>query len=160
MKKLFVYLEENFEEVLMVLLLAAISLVMMAQIIARFVFNAGFTWAEEFCRYGFVYSGMLSAGYCIRKNLTIRVDAVYNFFPKIVRRAIDLFGNLLMTAVFAYMAYGSIGLIATTTSISPAIQLPMKYVYAAIPLGFGLGTIRGIQGLIKFFRKPAEEGEK
>lgn len=160
MKKTLTYLEENLEEILMVLLLAAMSLVMMAQIIARFVFKAGFTWAEEFCRYGFVYSGMLSAGYCTRKGLTLRVDALYNFFPRVIKRTIDLFGKILITAIFAYMTYGSIGLIATTTSISPAIQLPMKYVYAAIPLGFGLGTIRGVQDLIKFFKKPAEEGKK
>lgn len=82
MKTIVRYLEENLEEILMVTLLAALSLVMMAQVIARAVFEQGFTWAEEFCRYCFVYSGMFSAGYCIRKKVSIRVDAIYGFFPK------------------------------------------------------------------------------
>ena len=160
MKKLFIYLEENVEEILMVLLLIALSLVMMAQVIARYVFHAGFTWAEEFCRYCFVYSGMLSAGYCIRKGVGLRVDALYGFFPKFLKTAIDLGGKLLLTAVYAYLAFGSIKLIANTTSISTAMQLPMQYVYAAIPLGFGLGAIRGVQDLVKFFKKPVEKEEK
>lgn len=161
MKKVVLYLEDNLEELLMVFLLAALSLVMMMQVIARYVFDAGFTWAEEFCRYCFVYSGMLSAGYCIRKKVSIRVDVIFNFFPRPVRILIEYAGKLLLTGIYAYLAYSSLGLIASTTSISSAIQLPMQYVYAAIPLGMGLGTIRGIQDLVRytkevFGRKEAE----
>lgn len=153
MKTIVRYLEENLEEILMVTLLAALSLVMMAQVIARAVFEQGFTWAEEFCRYCFVYSGMFSAGYCIRKKVSIRVDAIYGFFPKGLRIAIDYIGKVMITVIYAYLAYGSINLIATTTSISTAMQLPMQYVYASIPLGFGLGTIRGIQDLIAYTKE-------
>lgn len=149
MKKVFTYLEENLEEILMVILLGAISLVIFAQVIAR-LFSKGIPWAEEFCRYCFVYTGMISAGYCIRKGVGLRVDALYGFFPKGMKLVIDYAGKLLVTVVYAYLAWGSIGLIANTTNLSTAIQLPMKYVYMAIPLGFGLGTIRGVQDLVKF----------
>lgn len=159
MKKIWNYLEENLEEILMVLLLAAFSLVMFAQVIARNIFNHGFTWAEEMCRYLFVYSGLLSAGYCIRKGLGIRVDAVYNLFPKPIQVFIDLFSKVLTIVVYAYIAYKSIGLIKSTTTISSAMQLPMKYVYAAIPLGMGLGTIRGVQDLVKYCKKTFGKGE-
>lgn len=54
MKKIWTYLEENLEEILMVILLAAFSIVMMAQVIARNIVGGGFTWAEEVCRYLFV----------------------------------------------------------------------------------------------------------
>lgn len=160
MKKIWNYLEENLEEILMVLLLAAFSLVMFAQVIARNIFNHGFTWAEEMCRYLFVYSGLLSAGYCIRKGLGIRVDAVYSMFPKPVKVAIDLVSKVLTIVVYAYIAYKSIGLIRSTTTISSAMQLPMKYVYAAIPLGMGLGTIRGVQDLVKYCKKTFGKGEE
>lgn len=147
MKKVLLYLEENLEEILMVVLLAALSMVMMSQVIARYVFQHGFTWAEEFCRYCFVYSGMLSAGYCLRKKVSIRVDVLYNFFPRPVKIIIDYASRVLLTVIYAYLAYSSIGLIASTTSISTAIQLPMKFVYASIPIGLGLGAIRGVQDL-------------
>ena len=163
MKKVWTYLEENLEELLMVILLIVMSLVMIVQVVLRMM-NHGLTWAEELCRYCFVYSGMLSAGYCIRKGVGIRVDALFNFFPKPVKIIIDYLGKLLTTAVYAYLAYSSIGLIRTTTSISTAMQLPIKYVYAAVPLGLGLGAIRGVQDLVKysrqvFGRKEEKEGE-
>ncbi len=160
MKKVFSYLEENLEEILMVILLAAFSLVMIAQVVARKVFQSGFVWAEEFCRYCFVYTGMLSAGYCIRKKVAIRVDALYGFFPKALQIVIDYAGKLLITAVYAYLAYSSIGLISTTTSISTAMQLPMKYVYASLPLGFGLGAIRGVQDLVNYTRQTFRKKEE
>ena len=97
MKKIFTYLEENLEEILMVILLGGISLVIFAQVIAR-LFDKGFPWAEEFCRYCFVYTGMISAGYCIRKGVGIRVDALYSFFPKAVQLVIDYAGKILLTA--------------------------------------------------------------
>lgn len=160
MKKVFTYLEENLEEILMVILLGAISLVIFAQVIAR-LFSKGIPWAEELCRYCFVYTGMISAGYCIRRGVGLRVDALYGFFPKWMKLVVDYAGKILITAVYAYLAWGSIGLIANTTNLSTAIQLPMKYVYMAIPLGFGLGTIRGVQDLIKFtkmtFGKKGDE---
>lgn len=149
MKKVFTYLEENLEEILMVILLAALSIVIMVQVIAR-RFDMGFTWAEEFCKYCFVYSGLLSAGYCIRKGVGLRVDVLYSFFPQPLKIVVEYAGKLLLTVIYAYLAWGSISLIATTTSLSPAMQLPMKYVYMSLPLGFGLGTIRGVQDLIKY----------
>ena len=149
MKKVWTYLEENLEEILMVILLAILSLVMIVQVIAR-RFDMGLTWAEEICRYCFVYSGMLSAGYCIRKGVGFRVDVFYNFFPRFLKIIIEYAGKILLTVIYAYLAWGSISLIATTTSISPAMQLPIKYVYMSLPLGFGWGAIRGVQDLVKY----------
>ena len=163
MKKVLAFLDENLEETIMAVLLAVISLVMMSQVIARYVFNHGFTWAEEVCRYCFVYSGLLSAGYCARKGIALRVDAIFNFFPKPVQIVIDLLSKLLMIFLYAYFFINSFGLIARTDNLSAAMQLPMKYVYCAIPLGMGLGVIRGVQDLVKFcaatFGKKKEEAK-
>ena len=152
MKKVWDYLEENLEEILMVILLAAMSLVMIVQVVLRLA-SHGLTWAEEFCRYCFVYSGLLSAGYCTRKGLALRVEALYNFFPKAMQIVINYAAKIMQTIVYAYLAVNSFGLIATTTSISTAMQLPMQFVYMALPLGFGLGAIRGIQDLFRYSKE-------
>lgn len=163
MKKVLAFLDENLEEYIMAVLLGVISIVMMSQVIARYVFHNGFTWAEEVCRYCFVYSGLLSAGYCARKGIALRVDAIFNFFPKPVQIAIDIVSKLLMIFLYAFFFVNSFALIARTDNVSTAMQLPMKYVYAAIPLGMGLGIIRSVQDLIKFcmatFGKKKEEAK-
>lgn len=163
MKKVLAYLDENLEEFIMAVLLGVISVIMMSQVIARYVFHHGFTWAEEVCRYCFVYSGLLSAGYCARKGLALRVDAIFNFFPKPVQIAIDILSKCLMIFLYAFFFVNSFGLIAKTNNYSTAMQLPMKYVYASIPIGMGLGVIRTVQDLVKYcmatFGKKKEEAK-
>jgi len=89
MKKIVSWLDDNLEETILVALLLAMSCIMMMQIVVRYVFSAPMSWPEEFCRYCFVYSGMLSAGYCIRKKVGIRVDLLVNFMPRPIQIILD-----------------------------------------------------------------------
>ena len=82
MKKVISWLDENLEEFLMLILLAMISIIIMLQVIMRYVFGHALSWPEEFTRFCFVYTGCLSAGYCIRRGVGIRVDLLLNFMPK------------------------------------------------------------------------------
>jgi len=161
MKKIVSWLDDNLEETILVALLLAMSCVMMMQVIVRYVFSSAMAWPEEFCRYCFVYSGMLSAGYCIRKKVGIRVDLVVNFMPKLIRIFLEYFSKLTLLTLYGYLFYSSFGLISITTTVSSAMQLPIKFVYMAFPIGFGLGTIRGIQDLVLYTKSlTAAKGDK
>lgn len=150
MKKCLIWLNDNLEEFILLVLLAVISVVMMTQVFLRYIFSSPITWAEELCRYCFVFTGVFSAGYCIRKKAGIRVDVIINFLPKFMQVFLDYAGQVLMLALYAYLFYSSFSLISSTTSVSPAMQLPVKYVYMAFPIGFGLGVIRVIQDIILY----------
>ena len=76
MKKIISWLDENLEEFLMLILLAMISVIIMLQVIMRYCFGHALSWPEEFTRFCFVYTGCLSAGYCIRKGAGIRVRVI------------------------------------------------------------------------------------
>ncbi len=75
MKKTLSWLDNNLEEVILLVLLGALSLVMMVQVIMRYVFQSPMSWAEEFCRYCFVYSGLLSAGRLASSSIFTRRGA-------------------------------------------------------------------------------------
>lgn len=49
--KVIKWLDKHFEEFFLVLILVSIVLVMLYQIIRRYIFNSSLTWSEEFCRY-------------------------------------------------------------------------------------------------------------
>ena len=144
----------------MLVLLAILSLTMMAQVIARYIFGSPFSWAEELCRYCFVYTGALSAGYCIRRGALIRVDLIINLLPKPLKISLDYMGKILVTVMYGYLAYKSLGLISITTTVSSAMQIPMKAVYAALPIGLTIGTLRGIQDLYRFSMSLSKGGAK
>ena len=157
MKKVFEYLEKNLEEILMVILLAIIACVILLNVIMRYVFKQALPWPEELARYCYVYSGMLSAGYCLRRNVNFRVDLLYKVFPKPVQIVIEYIGKLLTLFLYAFMAYASFDLIAKTTSVSTAMQISMKYVYLSIPIGMTLGVIRAIQDLVIYTKNTFQK---
>lgn len=142
----------------MVFFLVIITLVIMLNVIMR---RLGMTlpWPEEIARYCYVYSGMISAGYCLRKNVNFRVDLLYQMFPRPMKILIEYVGKILVLFLYSFMAYASFNLIATTTSVSTALQLPMKYVYMSIPIGMILGVIRAIQDLIRYTMNLKEKEE-
>ena len=66
--KILKWLDEHFEEYILSGLLIVIAVVMMLQVIMRYVFNASLSWAEEASRYAFVWSALVSIGYSIKEN--------------------------------------------------------------------------------------------
>lgn len=149
MKKFLKFLDEDLEETLMVICLVIITLVIMLNVIMRRI-GMTLAWPEELARYCYVYSGMFSAGYCLRRNVNFRVDLLYQVFPRPVKILIEYIGKILVLFLYAFMTYASFNLIATTTSMSTAMQIPMKYIYLSIPIGMSLGVIRAIQDLVRY----------
>lgn len=145
-------IERYFEEGLMILLLFGIGIVMLLQVVLRYVFVAPLSWAEEVCRYLFVWTSFLSIGYCFRLGKVLAVDALYSKLPFKFRRVIDVVATILTFGLFAFFFYRSIHIVAAidrSGQVSSALEVPMKYVYLAAPVGFGLGVIRYTQSAVQ-----------
>ena len=96
--KVIKWLDKHLEEVFLVLILVAIVLVMLYQIIRRYVFNSSLTWSEEFCRYAFTWFIFIAYSYSIRLGSELRVDAV-DLHARVARdRAEDEFAVFLVDA--------------------------------------------------------------
>lgn len=159
MKKCWKWLDENFEEALLILLLVLMTAVMFAQIVMRFVFRQSMSWPEEFCRFSFVISGFLSIGYCIRKDKMLKVDILVGFFPDFLKKGLDLLGRIVTLIFFSYFSY--YGYFAMMNSIqtgmkSPAMEVPMAILYASVFFGSAIGVLRQIQDLVRCFAKKTE----
>ena len=148
------WLDEHFEEAIMVVLLALISCIMMAQIVARNLFNS-MTWPEEFCRYCYIWTVFLSLGYTVKKGNMLKVGLVMDLLPTKVRRAIEILVNLIILAicvVFFRYAITYTGIIHKTGQISPAMCIPMWMMYLCTVTGFGLASIRTAQQVVSNIR--------
>lgn len=160
MKRFLKWLDEDFEETILMIFLIAISVVMMAQVIMRYFFRQSLPWPEEFCRFCFVYSGFISMGYCVRKGKMLKVDILVGFFPKPLQRALDLISRVITLLFFAYLSYYAY--LSTMNSMaggmkSTAMELPMWIIYASVLIGSALGFIRQIEDLYFFFKAPKSE---
>ena len=155
------WLDEHFEEAIMVILLSFITCVMMAQIIARNIFNS-MTWPEEFSRYCYIWTVFLSLGYTIKKGNALKVGIVMDLFPQKLRRTIEILANLIiliLCIVFFRYAITYTNIINNTGQISPAMNIPMWIMYLSTVLGFGLASIRTAQEIVKNVKNFNEKSE-
>ncbi len=157
-------LDESFEEWLMVGLLVAIGIVMILQVVMRYIFKSPFTWAEEICKYMFVWTSFLSMGYCFRKDMLLKVDLLYSKMSPSIKKIID-FGSVILTLSFLSILFirslEVVSQIAASGQLSPSLQLPMQYVYAASTVGFFLGLVRYIQFIVrKYVFKSIHEKDR
>lgn len=160
MKKFLKWLDEDFEETILMILLVIMACVMMLQVIMRYVFTNSLSWPEEFCRYTFVVSGFLSIGYCIRKDKMLKVDILLGFFPDWLKKAVDLIGRIVTLVFFAYLTYYSYFYVAnarTTGVTSAALKLPMWILYSSVFIGCAIGVIREIEDLYRWFKKNGKK---
>ncbi|MBF4695789.1 TRAP transporter small permease [Fusibacter ferrireducens] len=150
--KVIKWLDEYFEEYLLVILLAIISTVMMGQIIMRYVFHASLSWPEELTRYCFIWSVFVGTSYSIKKRNMLRIDAITTFFPEKVKEYLEIIIELVVFIFFGFLLINSVEVVEKlmiSGQRSPAMELPMVYVYSATVFGFGLSIVRSVQNLFK-----------
>lgn len=80
--------EENF----LAVLLAVITVVSFAQVIARYGFNTGWGGALEFTRIIFAWMILFGMSFGIKNGTHLGVDAIVQLLPKPVFKAVALFG--------------------------------------------------------------------
>lgn len=84
----------RFEEGVLALLLAAMTIVSFTQVVARYGFNSGWTGALEFTRILFAWLILFGMSYGVKMGSHLGVDAVIRLFPKPLFRAVAVFGAL------------------------------------------------------------------
>lgn len=90
-----------FEENVLALLLATITIVSFFQVIARYGFNSGWGGALELTRILFAWLILFGMSYGIKMNLHLGVDALIRLLPEKLFRIVAIFGGL---AVLIYAA--------------------------------------------------------
>jgi len=143
------WLDEHFEETLLVILLVLISCVELMQVICRNVsFIPALTWAEEFCRFCWIWSVFISLPYTIRKGSMLRVGILLDVFPPKVRNGINIAVDFITTGCMLLLGWHSVTVVKNVLEsheTSPAMLWPMWVIYSVMLLGFFLGTFRGLQ---------------
>ena len=146
MKKLLKILDEHAEDVLAVILMSAATLIIVIQVIMRYLFKNSLSWSEEMARYLFVWMTFISISYGIKK-----IEAALSLFPKSIRPLVVIIGDIfsLVWCVFVtVVGFNLIGKVVRSGQISPALSVPMWLIYLAPCIGYALSTIRCIQTIV------------
>lgn len=148
MRKVLRWLDQNLEEFLLVLFLAAMAVIMGIQVLARYVLSMSLSWSEEVARYLFVWSGFLSISYCTKKCVSIKIEQFVASFPKRWKAALKVINHTIELVLFLHLlpfAWNYFYSAVISGQKSPALGLPMYLVQAAPMTGFVLCAFRVVQ---------------
>ena len=141
-----------FGKLICVVCLALMSILIVLQVFFRYVLNNSLSWSEELARYLFIWMIYIGISYGVKMDKHICVDAVYSFMPKGVKKWYAIVAYILFL-VFAiavvYFGILVVGMQISSGQVSPAMGIPMQYIYAAPVVGMVLTAFRLIQKVIE-----------
>ncbi len=137
-----------------------------ANIIMRYFFNAPIHWAEEITTSMFVWTVFIGSAYAYRKKEHLGVDIIIKHLPKnissklkVVIAILELLILIMLTVISAQYVYHI--MFSRSGAWKPALtdllRIPKWYTGIAVPLGFGLSTIHSVRFLIQKIRGTDEE---
>ncbi|MGR6981154.1 TRAP transporter large permease subunit [Testudinibacter sp. P27/CKL/0425] len=108
--------------------------ILLAQIVARQIFDSPLIWSEELARLLFIYVAMLGISMATRSQQHVYIDFVTNFMPPAVRKAVNSFVQLVIFAcIFLFFHLGlNVFLDANFEMVSLGIS--EKWLYGGLPL--------------------------
>jgi TRAP-type transport system small permease protein len=142
---------------LLAMLLAAMVAVTFVQVIKRYGFDSGLAWAEEFCRYCFVWIVFLGSVPAFDRGLHIGVDLITARLATRYRRIAAIGAELLVVTFCAVIVYASIPVLQVNAlQVSPALEIQMSVVYAVIPISMGLICVLGVLRIVRILMGSQE----
>lgn len=142
----------NIERDISWVLLLALTLMLTAQIIARYVFFTSIGWIEEFSRIIFVWYIYLSISWIVIQGRHIRVNAIDLMVPASWRKPIGLLGDFVWLAFGLLLAYYGWRFVLTEIEVyseTEILYIPHAFVHAIIPVGFLLMSARLLQYMVR-----------
>ena len=150
----------HLEEFFIIPLMFIMSIIIFVQVIMRYAFGNSLTWSEELARYLFIWLIYFAVSYTAHKEKHIRIDAAINLYPKKLRPYILIVSEIIVLAFAVFIAVTGVTVFQKITmsgQVSPAIGLPMQFVYAAPLIGFVLTAIRQVECIVKRIRNLGKQ---
>lgn len=164
LKATYRHFDEHVETYLGTILLLTFSVLVLVQVVMRYVFENSLTWSEEISRYAFVWFVYVSASYAVRYQRHVKFNVLVDLSGKaspILERLLRLLALLLWVTFLIVLFVLAVELVRNqirSGQVSPANQVPMWMVYLGLPVGLALMSFRVIQHVVRsvidLFRNP------
>lgn len=118
------------------LMFALMTLVTLANVFGRFLFNSPIFWSAEMARYSFVWIIFLGAALAARNRSHIGMETLLNMLPPkgkaFLKAVIDC---ITIIFLFVFIIFSFIQAFNGIDTESSAMQISMLIPYLALPLG-------------------------
>lgn len=133
---------------LIAICLSLMAIFVFGNVILRYFFNSGLTWAEEASRYLFIWLIFLGAIVAFKENAHLGVDTLVQRLSAKGRKVLFLVNNLLILITMALVVEGTFKLtLITANQNSASMGIPLAFVYSSgfigsvAMLGIAIGNL-------------------
>lgn len=144
MKKILDFLD-NIEDKLLYILLPFMCVVIFIATFCRFTKIIALPWSEELARYCMVWIIFLGIGSAAKTGGHFCVEAITMVLPKTFRNILSVIRVVIVGAFNLFVSFYAMKIVQNQImmqQVTPSLKWPMWMIYAAIPIGCILMTIR------------------
>lgn len=132
---------------------SAMFVVVLAQVVFRYVLAHPLPWSEELARYLMVWVACLAASEAYVKGNHVGVTLIVNAVRPKQRKIMILIIHSAVCVLMGVVVYQGFALsLMVGDQLSPAMELPMTWPYMAVPVG---AVLIFIQAAALFFKQAA-----
>ena len=136
----YLLLDRMLEAVSVILMLVATAIVIL-QVFCRYVLNASLPWPEELAQFLFVWSVFLGLAILTFRNRHISISL---FVPHLSPRTQvwhAVFLRVVAVVACVVLVIHGIDFMKRALQVTPALRIPLKYLFLAVPAGGALGLV-------------------
>ncbi len=141
---------------------AYFCLIILVEVVRRYVFGSSSVWGEMTARYAFVYLVYIAVAEVAKTNDHIRIDLVPRMLGPRGRLMLYLYFDVLYVVLAVLVVYYSVRAMKIsldTDTLMTGFDVNMAYAQAALPLGWILLVFRVVQRFARTLRSYRDSGE-
>ena len=119
-------------------ILAAMAVMVFANVALRFLTDLSIVWVEEVSRYLMIWLTFLGAGLVLRYGAHVGIDTLQERFPRHAPLLRAIIFVVLLALLAALVWLGARYALRTWEQTTPVLQVPYGAIYLALPIGFAL----------------------
>ncbi len=142
-------------------LFISLGVIVTVQIIWRYILRLPLPWVDELARYLFIWLSFFGAALAVKKGAHMGVNLLLKMAPPNIRFILQMiiFG-LMFALCFIILIWGSRLVIHSMPRFAPTLQIPMGYVYLALPVSaFFMIYYLGVDLIGLFKGRIADQGK-
>lgn len=115
--------------------LFCVFIVILAQVVSRYVFQLNIPWSTDVIRIAFIYAIFFGATIGFREKGNLNIDLLFSLLGNRHRMFLSIFINVIIGAFLIFLVVkGMQFVINSGAQYLPYLQLPISALYIAIPL--------------------------
>lgn len=150
------------EDWITVTVMALLALITFANVLVRYFTNSSFAWTEEISVFLMIVLAMVAGSAAVARDVHIRIEWFAEGGSAARRRALALFGALLVALLFGLIAVLSVRVVWDDWRFgetSPGIGVPQWWYSVWLPVCCTLITLRALGLFWRRLQTPAVDGE-